>query len=564
MIYDEKIWLKHYNDGVPFTLKYPNAPLFSFLENSASNYPHSKALSYLGNEISYAHLDSLVNKAANALLNLGVAKGDRVALHLANTPQYIIMLYATLKIGAIAVPINPLYKSEEVKYQLNDSGATTIVVMSRFYSIIKEIKKQTKLKNVIVSNVKDYFPTLTKILFTLLKETTDRVLIDKADYSLKKLLKKSNNTKPDIEVSPQDIALLQYTSGTTATPKGAMLSHYNLIVNALQCRAWVTDTIEGEERVLGWLPFFHSFGMTACLGYTMSCAGTLVLIPNPRDIEYILKTIQNEKITIMPGVPTMYAALGHYDGVEKFDLSSVRACISGGAPLLESIQKRFVEVTGAKLVEGYGLSEASPVTHANPMNTPNKINSIGIPMPDTQCRIVDLETGKDIVEVGKEGELIIKALQVMQGYWQDPRLSSETVQDGWLYTGDVVKMDEEGYFYVVDRKKDIIIVKGLNVSPVEVEKVCCTHPKVEDVAVIGIPNEYKGEEIKAFVVLKEGQEANALEIIAHIRGHLAPFKTPSSVEFVDELPKNVMGKLLRRILLEQELKKPNNGGNSWT
>jgi len=564
MIYDEKIWLKHYDEGVPSALNYPKVPLYSFLEDSAANYPDNQALSYLGNSMSYSELDRVVNKAANALIDLDVKQGDRVALYLANTPQFIIMLYATLKIGAIAVPINPLYKSDEVSYQLNDSGAKTVVVMSRFYKVIQEVKSRSQLKNIIVTNVKEYFPTLTKMLFTLLKEKEDRVSINKSDYSLKKLLKKSSDQKPPIQVGPQDTALLQYTSGTTGTPKGVMLSHYALVANALQCRAWVTDTIEGEERVMGWLPFFHSFGMTACLSYTMSCAGTLILIPNPRDIKYILKTIQKEKVTIMPGVPTMYAALGHYEGVEKYDLSSVRACISGGAPLMENIQQRFVEVTGAKLVEGYGLSEASPVTHGNPMNVPNKANSIGVPFPDTQCKIVDLDNGKDIVEVGQEGELMVKGPQLMKGYWGDQKLSHETLQDGWLHTGDVVKMDEEGYFYVVDRKKDIIIVKGLNVSPVEVEKVCCTHPKVADAAIIGIPHEYKGEEIKAFIILKEGEQASALEIIAYIRSKLAPFKTPASVEFVNELPKNVMGKLLRRILLERELKKPNNGGNSWT
>jgi long-chain acyl-CoA synthetase len=279
------------------------------------------------------------------------------------------------------------------------------------------------------------------------------------------------------------------------------------------------------------------------------------LVPNPRDLKYILETMEKEKITIMPGVPTMYAALGNYKSVAKYDLHSVRACISGGAPLMESVKKRFVEVTGSKLVEGYGLSEASPVTHANPINGLNKQNSMGVPMPDTECRIVDLENGKEEVAVGKEGELIVKGPQLMKGYWGEPEMTAEALREGWLYTGDVVKMDEEGYFYVVDRKKDIIIVNGLNVSPTEVEKVCCTHPKVEDAAVVGIPHEYKGEEIKAFVVLKEGEEAEAYEIIEYLRDRLARFKTPSSVEFVDSLPKNVMGKLMRRLLLEKEMKK---------
>jgi len=555
MIYDKKIWLKHYDQGVPATVKYPKVPLFTFLEESASKYPQNRALSYLGNNISYLKLDRLVNKAANALTGLGVQKGDCVALYLANTPQFIIMLYGILKIGAIAVPINPLFTSAEVAYELKDSGAKTVIVMSRFYPVIQQIKEETGVTNVIVTNVKDYFPFFTKILFTLFKEKEDRVNIDATDHWLEKLMQQSDDKRPDIEVDPEDIALLQYTSGTTGTPKGVMLSHYNLIVNALQCRVWVTDTVEGQERVLGWLPFFHSFGMTTCLGYTMSCAGTLILTPNPRDLAYILKTMEKEKITIMPGVPTMYAALGNYKSVAKYDLSSVRACICGGAPLIESVKNRFVEVTGSKLVEGYGLSEASPVTHANPMNAPNKPNSIGVPMPDTECRVVDLENGKEEMEVGKEGELIVKGPQMMKGYWGQPEMTDEAIREGWLYTGDVVKMDEEGYFYVVDRKKDIIIVKGLNVSPTEVEKVCTRHPKVEDAAVVGIPHEYKGEEIKAFIVLKEGEEADGYEIIEYLRKHLARFKIPSSVEFVDALPKNVMGKLMRRLLLEREMKK---------
>jgi long-chain acyl-CoA synthetase len=555
MIYDEKIWLKQYDKGVPSAAEYPKVPLYTFLEQAASKYPQNRALSYLGNDIPYADLDSLVNKAANSLIKLGVKKGDRVALYLANTPQFIIALYGVLKIGAIAVPINPLYQAAEVAYELKDSGAKTVIVMSRFYPLIQEVREETGLENVIVTNVKAYFPFFTRLLFTLLKEKEDRMTVDAADHWLETLMEESDDKRPDIEVDAEDVALLQYTSGTTGTPKGVMLTHYNLVVNALQCKVWVTDIVEGEERVLGWLPFFHSFGMTACLSFTMSCAGTLILVPNPRDLGYILKTIGKEKITIMPGVPTMYAALGNYKGVSKYDLSSIRACISGGAPLMESVKKRFVDVTGSKLVEGYGLSEASPVTHANPLNGLNKSDSIGIPMPDTMCKIVDIETGKEEVEIGEEGEMIVQGPQVMKGYWNQPEMTQEAIRDGWLYTGDVVKMDEDGYFHVVDRKKDIIIVKGLNVSPTEVEKVICTHPKVEDAAVVGIPHEYKGEEIKAYVVLKEGEEAEKYEIIEYLRNRIARFKVPSSIEFVETLPKNVMGKLLRRLLLEQEMKK---------
>ncbi|WP_345975694.1 long-chain fatty acid--CoA ligase [Sulfurimonas sp. HSL3-7] len=555
MAYDDKVWLRQYDEGVSAALEYPKMPLYGLLEDSAAKYPRKRALSYLGNDIDYAQLDILVNRAANAFAQLGVQPGDRVALYLANTPQFVISLYGALKIGAVAVPINPLYTAEEVLFELNDAGVKTVIVMSRFYPLIQEIRKRSALENVIVTNVKAYFPWLTRLLFTLLKEKEDRVRIEKADYELETLMAHSSFEKPDVTVDPGDTALLQYTSGTIGTPKGVMLSHYNLVVNALQCRYWVSDTVEGEERVLGWLPFFHSFGMTACLGFTLSCAGALVLVPNPRDLGSILKTIEKEKITMLPGVPTMYAALGSYRGIAKYDLTSIRACISGGAPLMEKIKKRFVELTASKLVEGYGLSEAAPVTHANPINGVNKEGSIGIPMPDTACRVVDLETGEKEVPVGEEGELIVRAPQVMKGYWHRPELTEEALRDGWLYTGDVVTMDEEGYFRVVDRKKDIIIVKGFNVSPTEVEKVIFLHPKVEDAAVVGTPDEYSGEKIKAFVVLKEGEKMEKAELIGFLRERLARFKLPRSVEFVDELPKNVMGKLLRRLLLEEEKRK---------
>ena len=555
MGYEEKVWLKHYEENVPAAIEYPKVPLYAFLEQSAKKYPNNRALSYLGNNISYAELNKLVNKAANSLLQLGICKGDRVAIYLANTPQFIIALYGILKIGAIAVPINPLYQSAEVAYELKDSGTKTVIVMSRFYPIIRQIREETGLKNVIVTNVKAYFPPITRLLFTLLKEKEDRVKVDAKDHLFEVLMKQSSDSGPEITVDSEDVALLQYTSGTTGAPKGVMLSHYNLVVNALQCKSWVTDAVEGEEIVLGWLPFFHIFGMTACLNFTISCAGALILIPNPRDLDHILKMIEKEQVTIMPGVPTMYAALGSYKSISKYNLKSIRACISGGAPLLEGVKKRFEAVTSSKLVEGYGLSEASPVTHANPINGVNKIGYIGIPMPDTECRIVDMETGEQEVEAGKEGELIVKAPQVMKGYWKHPEATDEVIREGWLYTGDIVRMDEEGYFQVVDRKKDIIIVKGFNVYPTEVEKVICAHPKVENAAVAGIAHEYKGEEIKAYVVLKEGEEAEGYEIIEYLRSRIARFKVPSSIEFVESLPKNVMGKLLRRLLLEQEMKR---------
>jgi long-chain acyl-CoA synthetase len=555
MDHEKKIWLQHYEKNVPASLEYPRIRLFDFLEQSTGKYPENRALSYLGNTISYAELDRLVNKAANIFLQLGVRKGDRVALYLANTPQYIIALYGALKIGAIAVPINPLYQSAEVTYELQDCGANTIVVMSRFYPLVQKIRHDTELQNIIVTNVKAFFPPITRLLFTLFKEKEDRVTIGPNDHQFEILMQQSRESRPEATVESDDVALLQYTSGTTGTPKGVMLSHYNLVVNALQCRTWVTDTKEGEEVILGWLPFFHSFGMTACLNFTISCAGTLVLIPNPKDLPYILKTIEKEQVSIMPGVPTMYAALGNYKDIAKYNLRSIRACISGGAPLLEGNKRRFETVTGAKLVEGYGLSEASPVTHANPINGLNKIGCIGIPMPDTECRIVDMKSGEQGLEPGKTGELIIRAPQVMLGYWNSPEATGKVIRDGWLYTGDIVRMDEDGYFQIIDREKDIIIVKGFNVFPTEIEKVICAHPKVQEAAVVGIPHEYKGEEIKAYVILHEGCDTTEDELIEYLRTAIARYKIPSSIEFIDSLPKNVMGKLLRRLLLAQEMER---------
>ncbi len=552
MEYDERVWLHFYEEGVPYTLEYPRMPLYGFLEQAAADFPENRALSYLGRDISYAELDTLVNRAANAFARLGLEPGDRVALYLANTPQFIISLYGALKIGAIVVPINPLLTAEEVAYELSDSGARALVVMSRFYPIIRQIRERTQLETVIVTNVKSYFPWPKRLLFTLFKEGSDRVRIENGDHELETLMQESDARWNAAAVDCDATALLQYTSGTTGAPKGVMLSHYNLVVNALQCRRWVVDTVDGEERVLGWLPFFHSFGMTACLGFTLSCAGTLVLIPDPHDLEYILKTIEAERITMLPGVPTMYAALGRFEKTPDYNLGSIRACISGGAPLLESVKARFVALTGAKLVEGYGLSEASPVTHANPINGVNKADSIGIPMPDTLCRVVDFESGEHDVPVGEAGELIVKAPQVMQGYWHPEEQGEAALRDGWLYTGDIVTMDRSGYFRVIDRKKDIIIVNGFNVSPTEVEKAICRHPKVEEAAAVGFPSTHSGEEVRAFAVLKAGEKLDEQELLAFLDQKLASFKMPRAIIFVDSLPKNVMGKLLRRLLVERE------------
>jgi len=553
----ERPWFAHYEPGVPRTLTYPEVPLYRFLEDTTQKFPDNPAIIFLNGKMTYRTLDGLVNRLANALIGLGVRKGDRVAIYTANCPQYIIAYYATLKAGGIVVPVNPLYVAREVEHQLKDSGAETIVVMSRFYPVVQEVRNRTPLKNIIVTNIKEYFPPLIKFLFTLAKEKQggDRVVVSPGDYEWGALLSKASDARPNVPVSPDDTACLQYTGGTTGVPKGAELSHRNVVANTLQCRAWFPRIEEGKEVILTALPLFHSFGMTTCMNFGIYIGGAMVLIPNPRDIHDLLKNIARHRPTIFPGVPTMYVAINNHPDTPKYDLSSIKACISGAAGLPLEVQKKFQEITGAALVEGYGLSEASPVTHANPLFGENRIGTIGLPFPDTDCKIVDVETGTKEMPIGEPGEVIVKGPQVMKGYWNRPEETAATLRDGWLYTGDIGVMDADGYFRIVDRKKDMIIAGGFNVYPRDVEEVLYQHPKVQEAVVAGVPDPYRGETVKAYIVLKPGETATEEEIIEFCRGKLAKFKVPTRVEFRDSLPKSMVGKILRRVLVEEEKKK---------
>jgi len=554
----EKVWLKKYEPGVPHSLTYSPIPLFQFLEDTAAKYPDNPALIFLHHAMPYRQLDELVNKLANALIGLGVKKGDRVALYMANCPQYVIGYYATLKIGAVVVPVNPLYVAREVEHQLKDSGAETIVVMSRFYPVVQEVRSKTALKHVIVTNIKEYFPPVVKLLFTLAKEKKggDRVTLAQGDHWFQDLVAAAPAAKPNVQVGPDDLACFQYTGGTTGVAKGAVLTHRNLVANTMQAHSWFTRVEKGKEVYLTALPLFHSYGMTTCMNSAIYSAGALLLIPNPRDIKDVLKNIDKHKPTIFPGVPTMYVAINNHPDTPKYDLKSVKACISGAAGLPVEVQKKFTEITGgARLVEGYGLSEASPVTHANPLFGENRVGTIGVPFPDTECRLVDLETGTKDVPVGEPGELIIRGPQVMQGYWNMPDETAKTLRQGWLYTGDIAVMDADGYFRIVDRKKDMIIAGGFNIYPRDVEEVLYQHPKVQEACAAGVPDPYRGETVKAYIVLKPGQTATEQEIIDFCKERLAKFKVPTLVEFRDSLPKTMVGKILRRILVEEEKKK---------
>ena len=554
----EKPWLKFYDKGVPATIKYPDKPLHWALEEAARKYPDNTATIFMGAKLTYRELNDLANRFAAALADLGVKKGDRVSIHLPNCPQFVIAYYGTLKAGAVVVPTNPLYVEREIEHQLNDSGAETIVTLTKFYPVVRRVKERTKLKNIIVTNIKEYFPSLLKLLFTLFKEKKEghRPPIPKelGTYFFQDLMAKYPPTPPEVEVGPEDLALLQYTGGTTGVPKGAMLTHKNMLANAIQVRHWLVDAREGEEVFLSVLPFFHVYGMTVSMNMPIYIGAAMVLLPQFK-VKDVLEAINKYKPTLFPGVATMYVAINTYPEVSKYDISSIRACIAGAMPLPYEVWTKFEEITGGKLVEGYGLTEASPVTHCNPIYGLRK-PCIGLPFPDTEAKIVDLETGEKELPIGEIGELAVRGPQVMKGYWNMPEETKMVLKpDGWLLTGDIAKMDEDGYFYIVDRKKDMILSGGYNIYPREIEEVLYAHPKVKEVAAVGVPDEYKGEVPKVFIVLKEGETATEEEIIAYCKENLAKYKIPKYVEFRKELPKTMVGKILRRVLAEEEKKK---------
>jgi long-chain acyl-CoA synthetase len=574
----EKPWLKNYEEGVPETIAYPDIPLHQILADTARKYPNNTATIFgnvvepLGNmlldaKMTYREIYDLTKRFAAALQQLGVKKGDRVALYLSNCPQFIIAYYATLMCGGIIVPCNPQYVARELQHQLNDSGAETIVSLSLMYPTVKKIRAETPLKRVIVTNIKEYFPGLLKFLFTLAVEKKEGHYQDLAEgvpamyvadtYWFQDLLGSAPAEPTPVEVGPKDTAVLMYTGGTTGISKGAELTHGNMLANAIQCRSWFTKSEEGKEVLLTALPLFHSYGMTTCMNQGVLIGGAMLLISNPRVLIHTLKSINKHRPTMFTGVPAMYVAINNYPEISKFDVSSIKSCISGAAGLPVEVQEKFQAITGGKLVEGYGLSEASPVTHANPIFGQNKIGTIGVPFPDTEARVVDVETGEKDLPPGEVGELAIKGPQVMKGYWNKPEETANTLRKGWLHTGDITMMDEDGYFQIVDRKKDMILgAGGYNIYPREVEDVLYQHPKVLEAAVAGVPvGVEKGERVKAYVVLKPGETATEEEMIAFCRENMARYKVPKFIEFRESLPKTMVGKILRRVLIEEEKKK---------
>lgn len=576
----EKVWLDEYDSGVPATIDYPPVPVHQFLLDTAAKYPNSPALVFgnvvepLGNRLmdktmSYGELLRLTLKFAAALQGLGVKKGDRVAVHMPNCPQFIIAYYAASMVGAIIVPCNPVYVPREMQHQLSDSGSKVVVTLSLTYPVVKAIRNATQVEHVIVANIKEYFPGVLRLLFTLAVEKKEGhfqdISGDANTYWFQDLLAQAPDRPQAVGVSPDDVGVLMYTGGTTGVSKGAQLTHKNLVANALQVRWWMVDSKEGEEVMMTALPLYHSYAMTVCMNQTIYIGGSMILIPNPRVLDHVLKSINKHKPTLFPGVPAMYVSVSNHPDVGQYDVSSIRACVSGAAGLPPEVQQGFERLTGAKLVEGYGLSEATPVTHVNPIYGKRKEGSwIGLPISDTDSVIMDLETGEERLGVDEVGELCVRGPQVMKGYWNMPTETENSLREHealgpgpWLHTGDVARMAEDGFFQIVDRKKDMILgAGGFNIYPREVEDVLYEHPKVMEAAVAGIPaGKEKGERVKAWVVLKPGQTATEEEIIDYCRENMAYYKVPKYVEFRDELPKTMVGKMLRRVLLEEELER---------
>jgi long-chain acyl-CoA synthetase len=566
-------WLGSYPSDVPHSLApFPERPVWSLLEESAERFPDAPAAAFpvapLARRLTYRQLKEEAERFARALMSLGVRKGDRVGMVLPNCPQYVVAFFGIQRLGAVAVGNNPLYTQREMTHQLTDAGIETLIVLDVLYPTIGRLRDEVGLKQVVVTEIGDYlaFPINKLARIKQKKEAGHQgqpwppVPADHEVIRWPELMSRSGGDLPPLEVNAtEDVAALVYTGGTTGLSKGAMLTHHNLVSNAIQTGAWFTDVKDGEEAIMCVLPFFHSYGLSAVMNVGISRAMKLVLQPR-FELEMALKAIDKEKATLFPGVPRIYIAINESEEREKYDLSSIRACFSGAAPLPVAVAEKFEGITGGRLVEGYGLTETSPVTHINPIYGKRKFGSIGLPIPDTDCKIVDLDDPEKEVPPGQEGELCIAGPQVMKGYWNRPEETAEMIRvhgDGarWLHTGDIAKVDEEGYFSIVDRKKDMIIVSGFNVYPTDVEQVLYRHPKVEQVCVVGVPDTRTGESVKAFVVLKEGMSSSEDEILTWARDPehgLTGYRAPKHVEFRQDLPTTMVGKVLRRVLLDEE------------
>lgn len=559
--YAARPWLRNYPSGVPADIEHTDLTVPDLIRHAAVRYPDRVAFAYYGRHLTFREIDRLSSMFANRLIERGLQPGDRVLVVLANMPQYPIVHLGTMKAGGVVAALSPLLVEREIAELAADSGAKIIVALDRVWDRIAPLIERGVVERAIMTGPQDYLPTVKRLLYPLkYRKEMISVPFDSARgiESLRDVMKGASNRDPQVQIDPSAIAAFQYTGGTTGLPKAAVLTHRNLVANVLQVRAWVWDLNEGEETVLSILPFFHSYGVTLCLHIAAYIGATTILVPR-FEIADVMEQIKRYQPTALPGVPTLYSAIiGAVDRnpARQASMRSIQYCISGGAPLPQAVQERFEELTGGRLVEGYGLSEASPVTHANPLNGEARIGTIGMPMPSTEARIVDLETRRP-VPIGERGEIAVRGPQVMQGYWRRPEDTAAVLSDdGWLYTGDVGVMDEDGYFRIVDRQKDVIITGGENIYPREIEEVLYTHPSIADAAVIGVSHAVGGQIVKAFITAKPGEKLERRDVLQFCGERLAKYKVPRQIEFRASLPKSPSGKILRRALAEEEDAKP--------
>lgn len=551
----EKRWLRSYAPKVPPSIDYEKTPLPQALRRISQIYPKHPALIFLGAKMSYEELDVLANRAANALIHLGVKTGEKVAMLMPNMPQLVAATYGAWRAGAVVVMNNPLYTDRELEYQFNNSEATTLITLDLLAPRMIALKPKTPIRRIVIAHLRDHLRFPKKQLLPIVaRDKHRRIPAQPGIYEWIDLLKRSSSADPGIALDFEGLACLQYTGGTTGVSKGAMLSHANLSKNVQQVTHWFPGFQEGEITLLGVLPFFHIFGLTACMNLCIWRGWTNVLIPRPEPLA-VLRAIHQYRVNFLPAVPTLYVGILNHPQISKFDLTSIKGCFSGAAPLPIEVIRAFEAKTGAQICEGYGLSETSPVATINPYGGKTKVGSIGIPLPDTDIRIMDLIDGNVEVPIGEVGEITIRGPQVTQGYYRMPQETAQAIHNGWLYTGDIGRMDEEGYITIVDRKKDMIIAGGYNIYPREIDEILFEHPKIQEACAIGIPDPYRGETVKAFVVLKAGETLTEMEVIQYCQQKLAKYKVPKSVEFLPNLPKSAVGKILRKELRAMELAK---------
>jgi long-chain acyl-CoA synthetase len=542
-VYARKPWLRNYDYWVPENINYAQTSLYQILALASSLHGDKTATAFLGAELTFYEIKQQTDRLAAALWQLGIAKGDRVGIMLPNCPQYIISIFAVLRLGAIVVNVNPTYTPREVELVAKDSGMRALIAFELVAPIVLGVKPNTQIENLILTSLLEYSA-----------KPEAAAPIPDGTLSFTQLIQNAGDARaPRVEIDAEaDVAILQYTGGTTGVPKGAMITHYNAFANVLQIHMWGREFFKaGEGRILLVIPFYHIYALTCGIMLGTWQASMMILIPK-YDVNMVLEAIKKYEPTYFPAVPTLFISLLNHPDAKKFGLDRVRRFNSGSAPLPVEVIEQFEHMSGAMVYEGYGLTEASPTTHSTPTLARRKIGSIGLPISGTECKIVDLETGEREVAVGEDGELCVRGAQVMKGYWNKPEETAQTLRDGWLYTGDIAHMDEDGFFYIVQRKKDMIIVSGFNVYPGEVEEVLFGHTAVMEAAVIGIPDEYRGESVKAFVVLKADAQVTTEELLAYCRERLAKYKLPSSIEIVEGLPKSNVGKILRRVLRDME------------